>query len=76
MVYWLDRRAQNADTKADDAIVFEDKLISTLVLVLSCLAWASAMFVPAWKIVDTSYLFRVRYRSQNIVFLKFSYLMM
>jgi hypothetical protein len=53
---WLDRA--HHDTQAD-AVVFKDKLISTFVFVLSCLAWSCAMFVPVWKVVDTSYLFRV-----------------
>jgi hypothetical protein len=63
MMHWSDRRRrsqQHAETdKAAGKVVVQDKLISILVLLLSCLAWACAMFVPVWKVVDTSYLFRV-----------------
>jgi hypothetical protein len=38
---------------------FVDSLISVFVVVCSILAWACAMFVPAWEIGDVSYLFRV-----------------
>jgi hypothetical protein len=39
--------------------LFIDCLISVFIVACSILAWACAMFVPAWKIVDVSYLFRV-----------------
>jgi hypothetical protein len=65
---WWDR-AHHEDTKAD-AVVMKDKLISTFVFILSCLAWSCAMFVPVWKVVDTSYLFRVSalYRFELLIF--------
>jgi len=49
--YVFDDRNQSSKTA-------QDVLISVFVVLCSVLAWSCVIFVPAWKVIDTSYLFR------------------
>jgi len=57
---------EHGQTRQDTTYAFDDGspktaqdvLISVFVVLCSVLAWSCAIFVPAWKILDTSYLFR------------------